>query len=400
METEQFEFLLSDYARSFVLTHEKDDLNKLLLNPPSDSEKNIRWLVEQIQSRRKAQGKLPQWYGNADLIYPPPLSLEQASSETTAAYKSQLVGGPRLVDLTGGMGIDCLQMSEKFEETEYVERNEALCELMQHNSKALDKNIRIHHLEAADFLKSCPARAFAATTFFIDPARRNLNKDKVVLLEDCEPDVTKIIPQLLAAGARVLLKTSPMLDISSVTNGMTDVSEVHIVAVKNEVKELLFCFNPGTAEDPLIKAVNLKTAHPAFSFHRREEEQTQLRVLSDGNTLGRYLYEPNAAILKAGAFKIITARYQLEKLAAHTHLYTSDKKIDGFPGRTFEIFSVLDKKAMKQLSQTPVHVISRNHPLKVAAIRSRYKLKEGGSEFVIAVRVGTQPCFLKARLID
>ncbi len=399
METEQFEFLLSDYARSFVRDHEKDDLNKLLLNPPPGSDRNIRWLVEQIQSRRKAEGKLPQWYGNRDLVYPPPLSLEQSSSETTAAYKSQLVGGPRLVDLTGGMGIDCLQMSEKFEETDYVERNEPLCELMRHNSNALGKDMRIHHLEAADFLKSYPAKVFTDTTFFLDPARRNLNKEKVVLLEDCEPNVLTIIPKLLSAGATILLKTSPMLDISSVTHGLPAVNEIHIVAVKNEVKELLFHFNAKTTEDPIVTAVNLKSDHPALTFRRQEEDVAAIQVLSDDHVLGRYLYEPNAAVLKAGAFKIVAERYQLRKLATHSHLYTAEEIVEAFPGRTFEILSVLDKKTLKQLSKEPIHVISRNHPLKVPAIRTQFKLKEGGSDYIIASRIGTQPVLVHARLI-
>ncbi|MEM9328859.1 MAG: hypothetical protein AAGA85_24555 [Bacteroidota bacterium] len=395
MALDPLTILTSDWARQFVLDHERSDINKLLLNPPPEAQGHINLLVDQITSRRKAIKKLRTWYNHPGIIWPPPLSIEQSSSEEAATYKKQLITGQRLIDLTGGMGIDCMALSERFKETVYVECSEWLCTLMRHNAKVFDKDIRVQGTDAMEFLSDLDLSDLQDTTFYIDPARRNEHK-KVVLLEDCEPDVTSIIPKLVAAGSQVLLKTSPLLDITAVTQTLRGLSKIHIVAVKNEVKEVLYLYSADAKDDPTLTAINLETTQPVITFQQEWEDHAVPQMASEAVS-GSYLYEPNAALLKAGVFKWVSEKWELKKLDVHTHLYVCNELVPDFPGRTFKLLGLLDKKAMTKLSNQSVHVVSRNHPLSVNEIRKRYKLKEGGDEYVIAVRVGGKPVFLHAR---
>jgi len=390
------DILSAPWALDFVRQHEKSDVSRLLLNPPPDSQGHIRLLVDQITSRRKAEKKLPNWYQHPEIVLPPPLSIEQSSSETVAHYKQQLVAGGRLVDLTGGLGVDCLTLATNFEEATYVERDPLLCELLEHNAKVLGSDVSVVNGLSEEFLASYPQEQFPSTTFYLDPARRADDNRKVVLLEDCEPDATELIPKILNMGGQALLKTSPLLDISAVLQTLSGLSEIHVVSVKNEVKEVLYLFAPGTKPDPTVTAVNLETAEPPFTFRRVEEDQSTANTAL-GLDSAVYLYEPNAALLKAGAFKLISERSALQTLDVHTHLYVANELVSDFPGRSFQLHGLLDKKSMTKLRGHTVHVVSRNHPLSVKEIRKRYKLKEGGVEYVIAARLGGKPIFLHAK---
>ena len=207
----------------------------MLLNPPKEFRERIRIIADQILARQKAAGKLDQWVSSKNLIFPPPLSIEQASSQSTSEYKKGLIKGSLLVDLTGGTGIDCLALSENFDETIYVEQNSFLCELFQHNSDMLGESIRIQNETAENFLQSFNGKA----TFFIDPARRDSAKNKVFKLEDCSPNLVELIPVLKTKTDAVLIKLSPLLDLTKTLEEVPNVKEVHIVSVKNDCKELL-----------------------------------------------------------------------------------------------------------------------------------------------------------------
>lgn len=369
-----------------IQTYLQADIQTLLLrNPPG----NIRWreVVSQIQARQKAAQKLPGWYSNPDLVFPPSLSVEQASSERTAAYKASLVGGNRLLDLTGGMGVDAQAFARRVHWVDYVERDSVLTALAAHNFPELGiTNVAIHTQDGLSFLQSVTEKA---DWIYLDPARRNNRGGKVVRLEDCEPDVTVggLLELLLTKAGRVLLKTSPLMDIDAALRQLRQVESVHIVAVQNEVKEILFVISQKvipSGEVP-ITAVNLTehTACQPVTFCRAEEQSVTVNL---SNPL-RYLYEPNAALMKAGAFRIVAAHFGLHKLAPNSHLYTAEMLVSPFPGRIFELLAVSkpDRKELRAvLPEQKANLTVRNFPQTVEELRKKLGLQEGGDIFVLA----------------
>ena len=385
-------FLKSTEVKAFIRLHEKSDVNSLILNPPAPFQGRIKPIADQILSRQKAEGKLPQWLENPNVIFPVPLSVEQSSSETTASYKAMLMEkGEHLVDLTGGMGVDCLALSSAFRQTTYVEQNQDLCELFSWNSQCLGKEVTVRNQSAESFLQSLGNVDFSKLTFYLDPARRDQGR-KTVLLEDCAPNALEIIPALLERGAKVLLKTSPLLDIQSTIGSFEELSEVHVVAVKNEVKEVLYKFSSSDLPTKVV-AINLPDRY-SFHFTYKEEKET----LSDHASTSTYLYEANAAILKAGAFKIVGKRYGLNKIDVHSHFYTSSKIVDPFPGKIFKVLKQLTKEELKKLKGSKKNVISRNHPLKAEQFKKKYGIKDGGKDFIIATKELGKPIVLLTQL--
>ena len=375
----------SDQVKQFISDHRDDDIQKLLLSPPAEFKEHITFIVDQILSRRKAKTKLPEWYANSGLILPPPLSLEQSSSPATSAYKSKLIKGEVLVDLTGGMGVDTIAFSSHFKNVHYVEMNESIYTVFEHNRDVLGKRtIKTHHQTAEDFLTSFPGKA----CFFIDPARRDQNKSRVFRFEDCSPNVVELIPEFKAKAKRVLVKAAPMIDLSLGIEELQYVSEVHVVSVKNEVKEVLFLLDLENAlnAEPLIRCVNLETFHSPFEF-RPSQERTTENTLRE---LGQYLYDPNSSILKAGAFKLVGEKFGLKKLATNTHLYTSDELINEFPGRVWKVIeTVINKKNIAQLLPGgKANVITKNYPQKPDELKKKLKIKDGGVQFLIGFRNG------------
>lgn len=377
---------ISQETLQFISEHAQDDVRRLALQAKKFPGVDMNTAIVQIAGRQAAAEKIPSWHATEGIVYPRHLSLEQCSSELTARYKASLAKGDTLTDLTGGFGIDCAFLSAGFGQATYVERQEELCEIASHNFPLLGLNhIAVCHEDAGEHLRSMPP----VDCIFIDPARRNEHGGKTVAIADCEPDVATLEEELLSKATRVMIKLSPMLDLTLALKDMKHVAEAHVVSVNNECKELLLITNKtenGRQPSVPIICVNLTTKETQRFAFTREEEQTAACVYT--NRIGKYLYEPNASLLKAGAFRCLASRYALQKLHPNSHLYTSDLPVEGFPGRSFEVESTfpLNKKEIKEAlaDVRKANLTIRNFPAPVAELRKRLKLAEGGDEYLFA----------------
>jgi hypothetical protein len=339
-------------------------------------------LAGQVAARKKAQTKVPLWFAQKGIYYPPMINLEQASSEDTARYKASLLkGGDAFLDLTGGSGVDTYFIGEVFREVHYAERNRDLAEIAVHNFGVLGATHIVPHVgNGLELLENTHFGSLGWDWIYLDPSRRKKNRSKVFLLQDSEPPLPDALPLLFRASRNLLVKTSPMLDLSEGTRLMEYVREVHVVSVGNEVRELLWWLQEGYEGEADRVAVELREKDGALRFRASEEARAEVAY----HAPMRYLYEPNAAILKAGAFKMASSRYGLGKIHPHTHLYTSDAFVD-FPGRRFEILENLAYKPGK-LPFDKANVSVRNFPDSVAALRKRNKIKDGGSIYLFFIR--------------
>ncbi|WP_300910043.1 SAM-dependent methyltransferase [uncultured Bacteroides sp.] len=385
----------------FIREHSKDDVRTLALQAPKYPGVDMPAALTQIAGRQAAAEKIPSWHKVEELVYPRHLSLEQCSSEATARYKASLIPAlpaGTLTDLTGGFGIDCAFLSSKFQQATYVERQEELCEIAAHNFPQLGlTHIRIENTDSVRHLQEMSP----VDWIFIDPARRDGHGGKTVAIADCEPDVSALETLLLAKAQHVMVKLSPMLDLSLALQELKHVQEAHIVSVNNECKELLLILGHAdlAPEEIPIHCVNLQAkggrcmpdGQPAFCF-TRAQEQASASIYAD--IPGKYLYEPNASLLKAGAFRSIARIYRVEKLHPNSHLYTSELPVEGFPGRCFQIAGLctLNKKEMKAtLGNTKkANITVRNFPASVAELRKRLKLAEGGDVYLFATTLGNE----------
>ncbi len=335
-------------------------------------------LAEQLESRKKCQEKLPTWFQSKGIYYPNKLNIEQTSSEVTALYKSSLVYGKTLLDLTGGLGVDSYFFSKKIEQVTHCEINQDLSEIARHDFKILgQENIECVSEDGVTFLQKTGQHF---DWIYVDPSRRNDKTGKVFLLKDCFPDLTLHLDIILQKTSNVLIKTSPLLDIKQGISELKFVKEVHVLATQNEVKELLFVIEKGYEGDIRIKTANiLQGQKDEFHFNLLEEENAPLE-LGEPST---YLYEPNAAILKSGGFKIIGNVFQLQKLHPHSHLYTSAKLMD-FPGRRFKINDTFpySKKTLKSFNASKANITTRNFPIAVAELRKKHKISDGGNHYL------------------
>ncbi len=380
--------LLRPDVQRFLREHVLDDPHQLALQAHRYPDLPISAIAEQLQARRKAQHKLPEWYATQGLVFPPALSMEQCSSEATARYKSSLLRGQHLVDLTGGAGADTYYLSQSFAQTDYVEQNEPLASLAQHNFSVLGaSSICVNASSAETFLNNLSEPVDA---IYLDPARRDAQDRRVFQLANSTPNVLELQDELLAKAATVLLKTAPLLNIQATVQELKNVSQVHVVAVRNEVKEVLYRMDRGQVSEPKITAVNLQSSsEEPFSFFRTEEAQAEM-TYADPLT---YLYEPHAALMKAGAFKLIGQRFGLDKLHPNTHLYTSTGLVPDFPGRTFRCRAVVlyQKKAVrKHLPEARANVTTRNFQDSVASVRKKLGLADGGDTYLFAVRLANE----------
>ncbi len=374
--------MLSPETKEFIKEHKNEDPRALALQGKRYPSVDIREAVTQIEGWQAAKEKLPTWAETDGIIYPPRISMEQCSSEPTALYKSAIAKGDRVADLTGGFGIDCSYMSRGFREATYIERNAVLCDIARENFALLGLgNINIIKGNSEELLHTLPKLDW----IFIDPARRALDGRKVVALSDCEPDVTALESQLLEKADKVMVKCSPMLDITAATRQLSSIETVHIIAVNNECKELLFILGEGKCEETPIRCVNIRKEElQVFTFTVAEEANAEV---THSNTIGRYLYEPNAAILKGGCYRTLSQRLLINKLHPNSQLYTSDKLVGEFPGRIFEVervfgFSKADIKQLQNLKKANMTV--RNFPESVQALRKKLRLAEGGNKYLFA----------------
>lgn len=374
--------ILSPLLREFIKEHENDDIHSLLLQAKKYPDIDIQMAVQQIVGRRVMREKVSSWYSNDLIIYPKHISLEQCSSEQAAIYKADLVSGDSMVDLTGGFGIDFSFISKKFNKSIYVERQEELCSIARFNFESLRlKNVSVIHSEAIEYLQ----KMSPLSLIYIDPSRRDTSGRKTVLIEDCTPDILEIENLLEERSEKVMIKLSPMLDISLAVKSMRNVSEVHIVSVNNECKELLFIKEKG-CELTAFHCINiLKDRIDRFAFTREQEERASVNYT---HVVGKYLYEPNPSVIKAGAYKYFAEANNLKKLHPSSHLYTSDVYCSECQGRHFQVEQIcsLSKKDIKQyLSDIrQANITTRNFPLSTQEIRQKTKLKDGGDIYIFA----------------
>lgn len=374
--------MLTQQQKQFIREHENDDVYALALRKSLFEEMDMSFLLAQITGRQIAKRKIPSWYACDNLIYPPHLSMEQASSELTAQFKASVMGNVNsFVDLTGGLGVDFSWMSSRAQNATYVEQNPDLCELAKHNFSSLQiNNISIENCSAELFIE----KMNRADAIYLDPARRASSGQKVFRIEDCLPNAKEIQGLLLEKASYVMIKYSPMLDISLATQTLNCVGDVYAVSVENECKELLFILQKGKTV-PLYHAINLFTQKEADWLTFNPKTTYECCYTSE---VGKYLYEPNASLMKIGAFDAIASKYKISKLHKHSHLYTSDEYIADFQGRIFEIEThfIPNKQNLKSfLSETPkANITVRNYPLSVAQIRQHTGIKEGGDVYIFA----------------
>ncbi len=367
--------ILHPDIQEFIIQNTGADITKLALQKNPFPEVEWILILNQIEARTKAKEKLPTWFAAENIIYPSKISVEQTSSEKTAAYKASLISGESLIDLTGGFGVDDYYFSKKFKSIIHCEINDDLSAIVSHNFKQLKvENCTFYAGDSIDLLKETTKKF---DWIYIDPSRRNDSKGKVFMLKDCLPNVPELLDFYFEKSDSILIKTAPLLDISAGLSELKNVKNIHIIALENEVKELLFEIRKGYSGEITLKTANiLKEKIETFEFVLGEEMAYPLYDFPK-----KYLYEPNAAIMKSGGFDEVSINFQIDKLHKHSHLYTSDKLID-FPGRKFEVQKVISysKNEMKnELANKQANITTRNFPETVENIRKKWKIKNGGN---------------------
>ena len=382
---------MTEALRKFVHDHAGADLSELLLSASRYKDIDVKMAVGQMDARVRIKDKLPSWYNNDRLFFPSVMATEQCSSEITALYKQRLIqSSDCLCDLTGGLGVDAYFFSQKARRVVYVERNEDYCDAARYNLEILGASgVCVINADATDVVANNDSRISEANVFYVDPARRGAGNKRMFAISDCEPDMAKIWSLLRDKRCGVIVKLSPMLDITRVLAQLPGVSEVHVVSVKNECKELLVVVDAlwGECSDMQIVCVNYASSgeEQLFRFSLSGEHSATARL---AERVGRYLYEPNSSILKAGAYKSVALHYGVEKLHVSSHVYTSDNLVSSFPGRIFEVAGVIPfgsrmcKELMSEIPQA--NISARNFPLSVDDLRKRTRIVDGGDVYLFA----------------
>lgn len=337
---------------------------------------DFKLILNQIEAKSKAKDKLPTWFATPNIIFPTKISVEQTSSETTALYKASLVSGTSLLDASGGFGIDDYYFSKKIKKVIHCELNSELSTIVSHNFNALQtNNVECITGDSTDILNKLNQQF---DYIYIDPSRRNDQKGKVFMLNDCLPNVPVLQDFYFNFTSNILIKTAPLLDITSGLTELKNVKNIHIVAVDNEVKELLWEIEKNYVNPITIKTVNFSKKNTELFEFQLNNSNFSIYSLPQ-----KYLYEPNSAIMKSGGFNEVSSHYNLEKLHVNSHLYTSDNLID-FPGRIFEIIQTISysKNEMKNILQgTKANITTRNFPDSVETIRKKWKINDGGNVY-------------------
>lgn len=367
----------------YIRQHADEDVRQLALRGHKCPDVDLQYALEQIAGRQKARTKLPSWAAIDGIVYPPHLSMEQCSSEATARYKASIAGkGALFVDLTAGFGVDMALISQGFQKAVHVERQPQLCAISSENFRLLGLNhievvcgdgvAYLHTMRHADLL-------------FIDPARRDVHGGRTYDISDCTPNVLEILDEMLEKADRVMIKLSPMLDWRKAVADLGKVNEVHIISVDNECKELLLILSK------MMKPLRVFCVNNDEYFEAVEDLLPQPRPLPQDM---RYLYEPNASVMKAGCFALIEQRFGVVQLERNSHLFVSDKEILGFPGRRFMIEkrTTMNKRELKAAlaDVDQANITVRNFPMSVAELRKRLKLKEGGDVYIFATTISDE----------
>ena len=383
----------------FIKKHRLDDVRSLALQAAKYPDIDMPFALDQIEGWQRARTKLPEWASKEGIIFPPHISMEQCSSERTAKYKSGILhSSGTLIDLTGGFGVDFSYMAKGFSKAVYVEQQSHLCDIAKHNFELLGlQHAEVVNADGVEYLHSLPLISNASRThlegeseenivIYLDPARRDVHGAKVYGIEDCTPNVLELQEELLKKASVVMVKLSPMLDLHAAIRALP-VSEVYIVSVGNECKELLLVLRKEGNN-----AVRVVCVNDEVSFEYSYGEQADYCVSEVDLQPSAYLYEPNASIMKAGCFDVLASRFHVKALSRNSHLFISIDEIADFPGRKFKIqaISSMNKKELKRalagVSQANIAV--RNFPLSVAELRKRLKLKDGGDTYIFATTVG------------
>lgn len=371
--------VLNTAIQNFINNNLNSDISSLLLKGTAFDTVDTKEIIEQIEAKKKSENKLPTWFNTPNIYYPNKLNIEQTSSEITAQYKSQLVSGSSLIDLTGGLGVDSFYFSKTIKSVTHCEVNSRLSNIASYNFEQLTAfNINTTNEDGLEYLRNTRK---VYDWIYIDPSRRHDIKGKVFYLKDCLPNVTEHIDSLFKYSNNILIKASPMLDISVGLSELRFVKEIHIVAINNDVKELLFILENGYQETIGVKTINIrKNTDEIFAFNLNEEAHAEATF----GDLQSYLYEPNSAILKSGAFKTVSHKLKVNKLHKHSHLYTSTELID-FPGRRFKILETIpyNKKLVeKVLKNKKANISTRNFTETASQLKKKFKIKDGGNLYV------------------
>ena len=369
--------ILNIDIQDFINKNLNEDPARLILKGSPFPEIKIQEIADQIISKRKCEKKLPTWFQTNSIYYPNRINIEQTSSEITADYKATLVSGISLVDITGGFGVDCYYFAKKINKVVHCEIAPDLSHIVRYNFKIMRvENVKTATENGLDYLRRDNKRY---DWIYADPSRRNDTKGRVFLLEDCSPDIPKNLDLLFEFSDNVLLKISPLLDISATIKALKNTKEIHVVAVNNEVKELLFLLQKNYTAEITLRTVNIKNKTiEIFDSSSNQKAKASYHLPCN------YLYEPNAAILKSGLFNEVSSQLNVYKLHSNSHLYTSENLIE-FPGRRFRIVqsTVFDKKKLLQLIPSgKANITTRNFHQSVAQIRKKTGIKDGGSVYL------------------
>ena len=372
--------LLTPEVQAFLIANLPQKATKIALQKSPFLKVSAAELAQQLVGKQKAKAKLPNWFKCLNIYYPPSLNIEQTSSEKTANYKANLVSGNILVDVTGGFGIDSVAFSKKMNHVYHCELNKELQTIAKHNFKALKiNNITSNFGDGIEFVfaNNC------VDWIYIDPSRRNNAKGKVFLLEDCIPNVPKVVDDLLEKTTSILIKTAPILDITVGLKALKYVKDIHVVSVNNEVKELLWVLSKSNTESVKIHMVSI---FDAFTSHLTATVNAEENSIATFSNPKQFLYEPYAVCMKAGMFNWLSKKFNIYKLHKQTHLYTSEQLID-FPGRKFEVIATypFNKSSMRSFIKSKTNVVSKNFKLSVSEIRKKYKLQEGFENYLFFV---------------
>lgn len=391
MKKTQIEKLLEEKENlSFIEKNLKEDSTKLLLKYSNDLDKRL--LIEQIAQKQRVRKKLPSYYHNPNLILAPSLNLAQSSSEETAQLKSEWIGrGDRMTDLTAGFGIDCSHFASNFKHCQFVEPNEELLQIVQHNFRSQDLyNTSFHGIRAETFLKKLEKQDF----IYLDPSRRNEHAHSIIKVEDYQPNILELLPELLGKSDKLLVKLSPMISISNYLAHLPGVSEIWVISQRNDCKEVCFYWEHNYKADLKIRTANI-TEYDLEYFESHYSDNKKVEIAS----LDSYLYLPNASILKAGIQDNLAFDWQLRKLDTHTHIYTSNVHRKDYPGRVFKVLRTT-KSYDKSFAKGSYNIVSKNFPDKADYIAKKLKInKSHKSRYLIACQHKSELIFIEAELL-
>lgn len=392
---------MSDKTEKFILEHRNDDVRQLALRRQNTEGVDMVYALQQIDGWQRAKTKLPTWAATNGIVFPPHISMEQCSSEATATYKQKLAKGAKMADLTGGFGVDFSYMSRNFSHATYVEQQEHLCQTAQHNFKVLGlNNTSVVCTDAETFLHSLNEKL---DLIYLDPARRDSNGKKTYAITDCTPDVVRLMPTLLSKAKKIIIKLSPMLDITEAANQPGCIDEVHVISVKNECKEMLLVADTENRRSTMkIVCVNDESTYTADETHEgRKGKYAQQPIATTPPAAGDMLLVPNASVMKAGCFSSLTDRFDIQKLDPNTHLFiaknadfienTQSTLLYTFPGKTYQISAVSSMNSRELRNNldgiTHANIAVRNYPMSADQLRKKLKLKDGGDTYIFITRM-------------